>query len=533
MIPRPAVSVVVPVYVREKEDLLFLDRLLDSLGEQTFDDFELVISEQGVTAEVEQMLAGRPFPVKLTRLYRPNGNTPANTNNAIRASRGRIIKPMHQDDFFLREDALAEVVESQALWGGLGFQVADANDNLVGAARKPDLLGSFGPPSVSFFQLPNNGSIFYDERFRYFNDHDMHQRLLRLYGKPYVGKGVSVAIRQHPGQDTHRVGSEIIDKEKRLLRKKQLRIALDEGKLGRSFVWLSPKNGLQKPLFLGPRRVISVLRRTASSAWDTLKSEVAKESLPPGIGYVLTQRASSSIEKIMATRVRGTLLSLSEKYGSDKGSQSPEDGLRYGPRLHYSTVYQAFFEKKAGQVTKLLEIGFGAGASAKVWEEYFPNAQVNVIDIEDKTVFNSTRLKVHVGDQTDKSFLREFVAENGPFDVIIDDGGHMMGQQQISLGVLFHALAPGGHYFIEDLHTSFWPWGEWKDLYGFSLDISENRDNTTHGFLTELIRTGESHSQFLSEAENRALEGALDACMIFSLPDTSYGPNRLGMLRKR
>ena len=45
---------------------------------------------------------------------------------------------------------------------------------------------------------------------------------------------------------------------------------------------------------------------------------------------------------------------------------------------------------------------------------------------------------------------------NITFDIIIDDGGHTMKQQQTSFGVLFKNVSSGGLYILEDLHTSIW-----------------------------------------------------------------------------
>ena len=44
----------------------------------------------------------------------------------------------------------------------------------------------------------------------------------------------------------------------------------------------------------------------------------------------------------------------------------------------------------------------------------------------------------------------------GPFDIIIDDGGHTMEQQIASIETLFPALNEGGVYLCEDTHTSYW-----------------------------------------------------------------------------
>ena len=92
------------------------------------------------------------------------------------------------------------------------------------------------------------------------------------------------------------------------------------------------------------------------------------------------------------------------------------------------------------------------------------------------------------GNQESVDDLEEFLSLYGEdFDIIIDDGGHTMRQQQISLGVLFDAVKSDGYYVIEDLHTCS---GQWPTLYGFDvirdgdtltidlLKSLENRDNT-------------------------------------------------------
>ena len=48
-------------------------------------------------------------------------------------------------------------------------------------------------------------------------------------------------------------------------------------------------------------------------------------------------------------------------------------------------------------------------------------------------------------------------AQGGPFDVIVDDGGHSMKQQITTLRTLFPKLPPGGIFILEDLLSSFFP----------------------------------------------------------------------------
>jgi hypothetical protein len=46
------------------------------------------------------------------------------------------------------------------------------------------------------------------------------------------------------------------------------------------------------------------------------------------------------------------------------------------------------------------------------------------------------------------------VWNNPVFDIIIDDGGHTVKQQRVSVETLWSSLKSGGYYIIEDLHTN-------------------------------------------------------------------------------
>lgn len=107
-------------------------------------------------------------------------------------------------------------------------------------------------------------------------------------------------------------------------------------------------------------------------------------------------------------------------------------------------------------VRRLLEIGVQNGGSLRVWHDMFPDAEIVGIDIDPlckKHERPEDNIKVLIGDQTNADFLDSL----GTFDVVIDDGGHTMQQQQFTFHQLFPKMASGSYYIIEDTHTSYWP----------------------------------------------------------------------------
>ena len=127
--------------------------------------------------------------------------------------------------------------------------------------------------------------------------------------------------------------------------------------------------------------------------------------------------------------------------------------------VHYFAVYHRHLERWRGRRPRVLEIGVYQGGSLDLWDHYFgPGATLVGIDIDEAAVRMADPSRtVVLGDQADPAFLRSVVERYGPFDIVIDDGGHTMEQQIVSIETLFPAVVDGGIYLVEDTHTSYWP----------------------------------------------------------------------------
>ncbi len=125
----------------------------------------------------------------------------------------------------------------------------------------------------------------------------------------------------------------------------------------------------------------------------------------------------------------------------------------------YFEVYDRYFAPLRGKPVKMLEIGVARGGSIAGWKKYFGEAELDYTGLDinpDCNRFARKGVKIVIGDQMDRSLLAD-VARAGPYDIIIDDGGHVTGQQIVSFEQLFPAVRDGGYYVVEDTHTSFWP----------------------------------------------------------------------------
>jgi hypothetical protein len=127
--------------------------------------------------------------------------------------------------------------------------------------------------------------------------------------------------------------------------------------------------------------------------------------------------------------------------------------------LHYFDIYEKHFSKFKSTPPKILEIGIQHGGSIDMWNYYFQNkCEIIGVDIDTKcqSLKFGNNVKIVIGDQGSNAFWKDFLLQNGEFDIIIDDGGHTMKQQITTFEEIFKSLKDGGVYLCEDTHTSYW-----------------------------------------------------------------------------
>jgi hypothetical protein len=121
---------------------------------------------------------------------------------------------------------------------------------------------------------------------------------------------------------------------------------------------------------------------------------------------------------------------------------------------HYFDMYHRHLSKFVGLDLKLVEIGIYSGGSLEMWGSYFgPGCHVYGVDIENACkAYESEKVSVFIGDQESPEFWRNFKANVGTVDILIDDGGHTPEQQTVTLNEMLEAIRPGGVYICEDIH---------------------------------------------------------------------------------
>ncbi len=120
---------------------------------------------------------------------------------------------------------------------------------------------------------------------------------------------------------------------------------------------------------------------------------------------------------------------------------------------NYLAKYEFFLKKFRQQNITLLELGVFTGASERMWERYFPYADIYGVDIDESCKQYATeRIHILIRDLSRIDTLQELCMLHP--QIIIDDASHVWSHQIVALFTLFESLPSGGVYILEDMETS-------------------------------------------------------------------------------
>ena len=137
-------------------------------------------------------------------------------------------------------------------------------------------------------------------------------------------------------------------------------------------------------------------------------------------------------------------------YGTDKS-----DGNHSFNGKSYLDTYHSHLNEQRMIVKTVLEIGVLRGESIRMWRDYFPNAQIWGLDINPLACRdNGERTQVVIGSQIDQ-FALNAVAPGRQFDLVVDDGSHLVDHITETFKMLWPRVTAGGLYSIEDTGLTY------------------------------------------------------------------------------
>ena len=180
MSARPLVSICVPAYNAAR----WIHGALESALAQTYEEFELVVSDNASTDETVAIARGYDDPRVRIETRTSTIGPVQNHNRSIRLSRGAFVKFLHADDL-LRPACLEEMV---------GLALEDERIGLVFAPRDVLLEHATDPEWAELFARPH-------ERFRRLErvneGRDLFRQLLDAgFAENWIGEPSAVLLRR-------------------------------------------------------------------------------------------------------------------------------------------------------------------------------------------------------------------------------------------------------------------------------------------------------------------------------------------------
>ncbi len=183
------VSICIPTY----NQTFYLRKVLDSIFEQSFLDFEIIISDDSTNNSVKNLIDEyKQYDNIFYYAHSKPLGSPENWNFALKKANGKFIKVMHHDDWFIEVNSLEKLVNSAKNNNkSLVFSAGQSIRNNIISIHKPnrkliekfnhmpmDLLkGNFigGPSSVLF----HNTNKLFDNKLKWLVDIDYYVELIR------------------------------------------------------------------------------------------------------------------------------------------------------------------------------------------------------------------------------------------------------------------------------------------------------------------------------------------------------------------
>ena len=191
------ISCIIPIHWM-KDWEFFLTRCLKSIEQQTFTDYEIIVTKHGKMAE--------------------------NTNAGIKKATGEIIKILYLDDYLAHPDSLKNLAENfQGGWLATGC-VHDYGDGKLKGPHLPKIEGiigsatsnTIGSPSVIAFE--NKDPLLFDENMGWLLDIDYYMRLIKRYSEVTILNSYDTVIGCGEHQATN-----ILSKDEKELEEKYLK----------------------------------------------------------------------------------------------------------------------------------------------------------------------------------------------------------------------------------------------------------------------------------------------------------------------
>jgi len=225
----PAVSIIIPTYNQAN----FIDKAINSALKQTYQDFEIIVIDDGSTDDTEEIMKGfKDKRVKYIKKYKENRGISVARNTGIKMAKGKYIALLDSDDEWLPEklDKQIQLLQNKSSEVGVvcswSYNI-DEKGNFISKRCLPkrdgyiyeDLLSTdpISVPTVLIRKECFNRVGLFDDLLNTQQDWDMWIRIAKYYRFALI-KIPLVKYRIHPNQISNNPEAKVITAKRILVK---------------------------------------------------------------------------------------------------------------------------------------------------------------------------------------------------------------------------------------------------------------------------------------------------------------------------
>ena len=213
---KPFFSIAIPAYGYGGKGRDFLEFSFFIMESQTFQDFEVVISDHSTDDTIKNLCDewSSKLNIKYIRNDIGRGVISPNLNVALTHCKGEWIKILFQDDFLYNSESLINTknfidINPNAIW--MASRFCHSNDGLnmyreLYPLWHPDMVlgkNSIGCPSV--LTIRNRNILLFNENLNWLMDCEYYKRMYDIHGEPLVIDSLTVVNRTNDDRLTNTI----------------------------------------------------------------------------------------------------------------------------------------------------------------------------------------------------------------------------------------------------------------------------------------------------------------------------------------
>ena len=181
------VSICIPFSPKKSSNTESLKQLLESLCNQSYRRFEVIISSAIPVDSIQKELkeTNLPLDIRFVKNEADNSSEASLLNEAIKEAKYPIIKPILPDALVINDKMIGKIIGAKGKWGAVSRKLSEKNKTITPRWTNNILAGNNKLGNISGVYFEMKEGLIFDDKLTHLTDVDLYYRLHEAYGTPF------------------------------------------------------------------------------------------------------------------------------------------------------------------------------------------------------------------------------------------------------------------------------------------------------------------------------------------------------------